>query len=55
MGFSVDKRLKIDKPFGTVYSSTEPCLIKIGTTAPCGNLKADYRRALFEVISIANL
>jgi hypothetical protein len=33
-GFSVDKHLKIDKPLGTVYLSTEPRLIKVSATAP---------------------
>jgi hypothetical protein len=40
-GFSVDKRLKIDKPLGTVYLSTEPCLIKVIDTAPSENMRAD--------------
>jgi hypothetical protein len=40
MGFSVDKHLKIDKPLGTVYLSTEPRLIKVSATAP-----SDIRRA----------
>jgi hypothetical protein len=27
-GFSVDKRLKLDKPLGTIYLSAEPCPLK---------------------------
>jgi hypothetical protein len=41
MGFSVDKHLKIDKPLGTVYSSTEPHLIKVAATAPSETTRAD--------------
>jgi hypothetical protein len=41
MGFSVEKRLKIDKPLGTVYLSTEPHLIKVTNTAPSKNMRAD--------------
>ncbi len=39
--FSVDKRLKIDKPLGTVYPSTEPHPIKVATTAPSKTTRAD--------------
>jgi hypothetical protein len=41
MGFSVDKHLKIDESLGTVYSSIEPCLIKVATTAPSDNMRAN--------------
>jgi hypothetical protein len=41
MGFSVDKRLKIDKPSGTIYSSSEPHSIKVANTAPSKTMKAD--------------
>ncbi len=41
MGFSVDKRLKIDKPLGTVYLSTETCPIKVAGTAPSDSRRAD--------------
>jgi hypothetical protein len=41
MGFSEDKHLKIDKPFGTVYLSTESCRIKVFDTAPSDNTRAD--------------
>jgi hypothetical protein len=41
MGVSVDKRLKLDKPFGTVYTSTEPCLIKVVNTAYSENIRAN--------------
>jgi hypothetical protein len=40
-GFSVDKRLKIDKPLGTAYLSTEPHPIKVFNTAPSDNIRAD--------------
>jgi hypothetical protein len=33
MGFSVDKRLKLDKPLGTIYLSTKPHPIKVANTA----------------------
>ncbi len=41
MGFSVDKRLKIDKPLGTVYSSTDPRPINFADTAPSETMRAD--------------
>jgi hypothetical protein len=41
MGFSVDKHLKIDKPLGTIYSSTEPRPIKVANTAPSEFTRAD--------------
>jgi hypothetical protein len=41
MGFSVDKRLKIDKPFDIDYSSTEPYPIKVANTAPGETTRAD--------------
>jgi hypothetical protein len=41
MGFSVDKGLKIDKPLGTVYLSTEPHPIKVAATAPSDITRAD--------------
>jgi hypothetical protein len=41
MGFSVDKRLKIDKPLGTVYLSTGSCPIKVTDTASSNNMRAD--------------
>ncbi len=40
-GFSIDKRLKIDKPLGTFYLSTEPHPIKVATTAPSDTTRAD--------------
>ncbi len=40
-GFSVDKHLKIDKPLGTVYSSTEPHPIKVAATALSETTRAD--------------
>jgi hypothetical protein len=40
-GCSVDKRLKIDEPFGTVHSSTEPRWIKVSTTALSDTMMAD--------------
>jgi hypothetical protein len=39
--FSVDKRLKIDKPFGTVDLSIEPRPNKVAATAPHDNIWAD--------------
>ncbi len=39
-GFSVDKCLKIDKPLGTIYSSTEPRPIKVANTAPSETMRA---------------
>jgi hypothetical protein len=41
MGFSVDKRLKMDKPLGTTYLTTEPWPIKITNTAPSETTRAD--------------
>jgi hypothetical protein len=41
MGFSVDKRLKIDKPLCTIYLSTEPCPIKVVDTAPSETTRAN--------------
>jgi hypothetical protein len=41
MGLSVNKRLRIDKPLGTVYSSTEPYPIKVAATAPSETMRAD--------------
>jgi hypothetical protein len=41
MGFSVDKNLKTDKPLGSVYMSTESCLIKAANTAPRNNMRAN--------------
>ncbi len=40
-GFSVDKRLKLDKPLGTIYLSTEPHPIKVANTAPIETMRAD--------------
>jgi hypothetical protein len=40
-GFSADKHLKIYGPLGTTYMSTEPCLIKVVTTAPSENMRAN--------------
>ncbi len=40
MCFSIDKRLKIDKPLGNVYLSTEARLIKVVDTAPSNNTRA---------------
>jgi hypothetical protein len=39
-GFSVDKHLKLDKPLGTIYLSTEPCLNKVANTAPSKTTRA---------------
>jgi hypothetical protein len=44
MGFSVDNRLKLDKPLGTIYLSTEPRPIKVANTAPSETMKADEIR-----------
>ncbi len=41
MGFSVDTHLKIDKPLGTIYLSTEPRPIKVANTAPSETTRAD--------------
>jgi hypothetical protein len=41
MGFSVDKRLKLGKPLGTVYLSSKPQLIKVTNTAPSETMRAD--------------
>jgi hypothetical protein len=41
MGFSVDKRLKIDKPLGTIYLSHKPHPLKVANTAPSETTKAD--------------
>ncbi len=41
MGLSVDKHLKIDKPFSTVYLSTEPRPIKVVDTALSENIRAN--------------
>jgi hypothetical protein len=41
MGFSVDKRLKIDKPLCTIYLSTEPHPIKVVDTAPIETMRAN--------------
>jgi hypothetical protein len=38
---NVDKRLKIDEPLGTVYSSTEPRPIKVADTAPSDTTRAN--------------
>ncbi len=37
----MDKCLKIDKPIGTIYLSTEPCPIKVANTAPSETTRAD--------------
>ncbi len=37
----MDKCLKIDKPSGTVYLSTEPYPIKVATAAPSETTRAD--------------
>ncbi len=37
----IDKRLKIDKPLGTIYSSHKPCPIKFVDTALSETTKAD--------------
>jgi hypothetical protein len=41
MGLDVDKRLKIDEPLGTIYSSHKPCPIKVVNTALSETMKAD--------------
>jgi hypothetical protein len=40
-GFSVHRRLKIDKPLGTIYLSCKPHPIKIANTALIETTKAD--------------
>jgi hypothetical protein len=40
-GFSVDKRLKIDKPLGTIYLSHKPHPIKVANTDLSETTKAD--------------
>jgi hypothetical protein len=37
----VDKHLKLDKPLGTIYLSTEPRPIKVANTAPSETTRAD--------------
>jgi hypothetical protein len=41
MELDVDKRLKIDEPLGTIYSSHKPRPIKVINTAPSETTKAD--------------
>jgi hypothetical protein len=41
MGFSVDKRLKIDEPLGTIYLSHKPRPIKVANTALSETTMAD--------------
>ncbi len=41
MELDVGKRLKIDEPLGTIYSSHKPRPIKVINTAPSENTKAD--------------
>ncbi len=41
MSFSADKCLKIDMPLGTVYMSTEACLVSVVDTAPSKNMRDD--------------
>jgi hypothetical protein len=41
MGFRVDKRLKIDEPLGTIYSSHKPRPIEVVDTAHSETMKAD--------------
>ncbi len=41
MGFSVDKRLKIDEPLGTIYSFHKRHPIKVANTALSETMKAD--------------
>jgi hypothetical protein len=41
MGFSVDKHLKLDKPLGTIYLSTEPCPIEAVDTTPSETTRAN--------------
>jgi hypothetical protein len=40
-GFSVDKRLKIDDPLGSVYLSSESPSIKVANTTPSNNMSAN--------------
>jgi hypothetical protein len=40
-GFSVHRRLKIDKPLGTIYLSHKPHPIKVANTALIETTKAD--------------
>ncbi len=41
MCFSVDKHLKLDKPLGKIYLSTEARPIKVVNTAPSNTMRAD--------------
>ncbi len=41
MRLSVNKRLKIDKPLGTIYLSHKPRPIKVADTAPSKTTKAN--------------
>jgi hypothetical protein len=41
MGFSVDKHLDMDKPLGTIYSSTEPHPIKVINTTSSETMRAN--------------
>jgi hypothetical protein len=41
MGLSVDKRLKVDEPLGTIYLSHKPHLIIVANTALSETTKAD--------------
>jgi hypothetical protein len=41
MGLDVDKRLKIDEPLDTIYSSHKPRPIKVADTALSETMKAD--------------
>ncbi len=41
MGLDVDKRLKIDEPLETIYSSHRPRPIQVTNTAPSKTKKAD--------------
>jgi hypothetical protein len=40
-GFSVDKHLKLDKPLGTIYLSSEPRAIKVAATALSETTRAE--------------
>jgi hypothetical protein len=46
MGFSVDKRHKIDKPLGTMYWTTEPRPIEVVNAAPTSETTRDNQIAI---------
>ncbi len=46
MRLDVDKRLKIDEPLETIYSSHKPRLIKVVNTALSETMKADVNASV---------